>query len=39
VRVGDPLFPVLFPAIVGALLWLGLYLRDERLRVLVPVSK
>jgi hypothetical protein len=32
VRVGDELFPVLFPVIVGALVWVGLVLRDARLR-------
>ena len=32
VRVGDPFF---FPLIVGALIWAGLLLRDERLRGLV----
>ena len=36
VRVGGSLFPVLFPVLFGVLLWLGLYLRDERLRALVP---
>ena len=37
-RAGDPLFShVLFPTYLGALLWLGLYLRDDRLRVLVPL--
>ena len=36
VRVGDPLFThVLFPTYVGALIWAGLYLRDERLRAVV----
>ena len=34
VRVNDPWF--LFPVALGALAWLGLYLRDERLRSLVP---
>lgn len=37
VRVLDGAFPIIFPAIVGSLLWLGLYLRDERLRALVPL--
>ena len=38
VRIGDPLFThVLFPIYVGALLWAGLYLRDDRLRALVPL--
>ena len=37
-RAGDPLFShVLFPTYLGVLLWLGLYLRDERLRALVPL--
>src|SRR5882724_4778496 len=37
VRVGEGLFPVFFPVIVGALLWGGLVLRDARLRALLPV--
>ena len=38
VRIGDPLFThVLFPVYLGVLLWLGLYLRDGRLRALVPL--
>jgi DoxX-like family len=37
VRIGDQLFPILFPSIVGALIWGGLFLRDERLRTLIPV--
>jgi DoxX-like protein len=37
VRVGDPLFShVLFPVYLGVLIWLGLYLRDDRLRALIP---
>jgi hypothetical protein len=36
VRIGDPLFShVLFPSYVGAMLWGGLLLRDERLRAFV----
>src|SRR4029077_12745986 len=36
VRVGDPLFThILFGVYMGVLLWLGLYLRDARLRALV----
>ncbi|RYG32818.1 DoxX family protein [bacterium] len=35
-RVGDPLFPIVFPIIIGALVWGGLYVQDERLRALVP---
>jgi hypothetical protein len=36
VRVGNPLFSIIFPVIIGAMLWGGLYLRDERLRSLIP---
>jgi hypothetical protein len=40
VRVGDPLFShVLFPVYVAALLWGGLWLRDARLRAVLPVRK
>ena len=36
VPVGDPLFShTLFPVYVGALLWAGLFLRDERVRRLL----
>ncbi|MGH7546550.1 MAG: DoxX family protein [Gemmatimonadales bacterium] len=38
VRIGSPLFShVLFPIYVGVLTWGGLYLRDERLRALIPL--
>jgi hypothetical protein len=36
-RAGNPLFETLFPVIFGALVWLGLFLRDERLRALIPL--
>ncbi len=39
VRVGDAWFNIFFPAILGALLWLGIYLRDKRLRTLVPLRE
>jgi hypothetical protein len=36
VRVGDPMLThTLFPIYVGAMLWIGLYLRDARVRALV----
>lgn len=35
VRIEAGLFSIVFPIIVGALLWGGLFLRDERLRALV----
>jgi len=40
VRVGNPLFShILFPTYVAALVWGGLYLRDARLRALVPFRR
>ncbi len=33
VRIGDPFIP---PIVAGVLVWAGLYLRDERLRALLP---
>ena len=38
-RVRDPLFDTIFPIIIGALVWGGLYLRDRRLRALVPIYR
>jgi hypothetical protein len=38
VRVGTPLFThILFPVYVASFLWVGLYLRESRLRALVPL--
>ncbi|HEY0151659.1 MAG TPA: DoxX family protein [Longimicrobium sp.] len=38
VRVGNPLFShTLFPIYIAAMVWGGLYLRDARLRALVPL--
>lgn len=36
-RAGTPTFNVIFPVIIGALIWGGLFLRDARLRALVPL--
>jgi hypothetical protein len=36
-RVDDPAYFV--PIVVGVLIWLGIYLRDEKLRALIPVRK
>lgn len=36
VRVGSGLFPILFPVFLGVLVWGGLFLRDGRLRALLP---
>lgn len=39
-RLGDPLFThVLFGVYVGAVVWGGLWLRDERLRALLPLAR
>ena len=38
VRVGGPLFSIVFPIIFGVLIWGGLWLRDQRLRALIPLS-
>ena len=34
VRVGEPFF---FPILFGVLIWAGLFLRDDRLRALIPL--
>src|SRR5687768_12600500 len=36
VRIDDPFVP---PAVMGVLAWLGLYLRDPRLRALIPLRR
>jgi hypothetical protein len=39
-RIGDPLLShVLFPVYIGVLVWGGLYLRNERLRTLLPLRR
>jgi DoxX-like family len=38
-RVGDPAFETLFPVIVGVLAWGALYLREERVRALLPLGR
>jgi len=37
VRVSAVLFNIIFPVLIGALLWGGLWLRDRRLQALIPV--
>lgn len=39
VRAGTPLFSIVFPIIIGALIWGDLFLRDERLRTVIPLRK
>jgi hypothetical protein len=36
VRVGQPF---VFPIVFGVLVWLGLWLRDARLRALIPARR
>ena len=40
VRIGSPLLThVLFPTYIASLAWVGLWLRDGRLRTLVPLTR
>jgi hypothetical protein len=39
VHVGSPPFETLFPVIFGVLVWAGLFVRDERLRELIPLRR
>ena len=39
VRAVGGMFSIVFPVIFGVLIWLGLYLRDDRLRALVPLRQ
>jgi len=39
VRAGSSVFNTLFPIIFGILVWLGLFLREPRLRVLIPLRR
>lgn len=39
VRAASPVFNTAFPAVFGVLVWLGLYLREPRLRALLPVRR
>jgi hypothetical protein len=38
VRAGDPILNIYFPIVFGVLLWGGLWLRDGRLRALLPLK-
>lgn len=40
VRLENPLFShILFPVYVGLMIWGGLYLRNQRLRALIPLNQ
>jgi hypothetical protein len=39
VRAGSPVFNTSFPIIFGVLAWLGLFLRENRLRALIPLRR
>jgi hypothetical protein len=34
-RVGESVFPIVFPILFGLVVWSGLYLRDARLRLML----
>ena len=36
VRVNDPFF---MPPVIGVVMWLGLFLRDARIRALIPIRR
>ena len=38
-RVGDAIQNVLTPVVLGGLLWLGLWLREDRLKALLPLRR
>lgn len=38
VRADPSWFPILFPVMMGALVWCGLWLRDNRLRSMLPLT-
>lgn len=38
VRAGEPVFSVVFAIVFGVLVWLGLYLRNPTLRLLIPLN-
>lgn len=38
-RMGDPWFESIAPVIFGMLVWLGIFLREDRLRALIPLKR
>jgi hypothetical protein len=38
VRMGEGVFSIMFPIIFGVLIWGGLFLRDARVRALIPLT-
>jgi hypothetical protein len=39
VRAASTLFETIFPVILGALVWFGIYVRDPELRKLIPLRR
>jgi hypothetical protein len=37
VHMSEAVFPIIFPIVICVLVWGGLYLRDSRLRTLIPI--
>jgi hypothetical protein len=38
-RVGSPFFSLIFPVLLGLMLWAALYLLDSRVRTIIPLQK
>lgn len=38
-RISSPFFSLVFPIILGAMLWLALYLADEQVRAIFPLRR
>ena len=38
-RAGSPTFETVFPIILGAIAWAGIYLREPRLRAILPLRR
>jgi len=39
VRAGSSLFEMIFPLVLGVLVWMGIFVRDAQLRRLVPLRR
>ena len=39
VRAGSTLFETIFPVILGALVWAGIFVRDAQVRKIIPVQR
>jgi hypothetical protein len=39
VRAGSSLFEMIFPVVLGVLVWVGIFVRDAQLRELIPLHR